>query len=251
MRIVSLSPSSTEILFAIGAGDDVVAVTQLCDHPADASRRERLGSWLHAQTAAIDALRPDLIVTTTYLPEELRTYSGRGEILHLEPTSIGSVFETALLLGHAVGRYHGAEILVQGMERAFEEIRACALPQKLRVYCEAWPDPPMQAGNWIPELVEIAGGLAVGDLHAQPSIPTAVDALHATDPDVLIFHWCDAGERPDPERIRLRQGWSELRAMQANSFAFLFGNLLNRPGPRLVDGARQLQAAFAVHQHAR
>ncbi|MDP2789933.1 MAG: cobalamin-binding protein [bacterium] len=251
MRIISLSPSSTELLFAMGAGDDVVGVTQLCDYPAEAMRRERLGSWLHTQPAALDALRPNLIVTTTYRPDELRSYSGKGEVLHLEPSNLSSVFESALLLGRAVGRYQAAERLVQTMQEQLEEIRSHAPAQQLLVYCEAWPDPPMQAGNWVPEIIAIAGGQPVGGLHARPSEPVAVDALQAADPDIMVFHWCDPKVPPDAERIRNRPGWFALRALQANACAFLPNNLLNRPGPRLVEGARHLQAEFQAHQQDR
>lgn len=237
MRIVSLAPSSTEILFAIGAGDDVIGVTQDCDFPADALRRERLGTWLHAQPAAIEALKPDLIVTTTFLPDELRTYAGHGEVLHLEPTSLSSVLETMLIVGRAVGRSQAAERLVMTMQAQLEDIRNHAPAQQLLVYCEMWPNPPTQAGHWVPELVEVAGG-------------KAVDALQAADPDLLVFHWCNRDEVFDVERIRNRPGWENVRALQANAYAYLPENFLNRPGPRLVDGARQLQAALKAHQRS-
>lgn len=251
MRIISLSPSSTEILFAIGAGADVVGVTQDCNFPAEARRRNQLGSGLQAQPSVIEALHPDLIVSTSYLPEELRLYAGPGEVLYLEPTSLGSVLETILLVGRAVGRYQNAETLVQAMQRDFEEIRTHAPQTKLRVYCEAWPDPPMQARNWIPELVEIAGGFPIGELNAQPSQPVTVDALQSADPDVLVFHWCNPDNHRNPEYLGQRLGWANLRALQTNACAYLPDNLLNRPGPRLVEGARQLQTVLVAHQHTR
>jgi iron complex transport system substrate-binding protein len=251
MRIVSLSPSSTEILFAIGAGDEVVGVTYHCDYPAKALQRQRLGSWLHAQPKAIDALAPDFIITTTFRPEELRTYSGRGEVIHLEPTGLSSVLETILLLGRVTGRYQAAELLVQTMHQEFENIRASAPVNKIKVYCETWPSPPMHAGNWVPELIEIAGGTAVGGSHASPSSLVSVDALHNADPDLMVFHWCDQEKPFDIEQIRSRSGWSKLRALQANAYEYLPENLLNRPGPRLVDGVRQLHTIIRKHQRAK
>ncbi|MEK7640189.1 MAG: ABC transporter substrate-binding protein [Patescibacteria group bacterium] len=248
MRIISLSPSSTEILFAIGAGDDVVGVTQNCDYPADALRRQRFGTWLHAQPATIDSVQPDLIVTTSFNPEGLRTYTGHGEVLHLEPTSLSSVLESILILGRAVGRYQAAEALVFTMQEQLEDIRNHAPAQQLLVYCEMWPNPPTQAGQWVPELVSIAGGKMIRGQHEQSSTPMAVDEIQAADPDFLVFHWCNRDELFDAERIRNRPGWLNVRALQENAYAYLPENYLNRPGPRLIDGARQLQAAFKAHQ---
>lgn len=251
MRIVSLSPSSTELLFAIGAGGDIVGVTQLCDYPSEAKQKEILGSWLHPDAATIKSLAPDLIVTTMIQPEEIRSYGGRGDFIHLEPTNLSSVLETILILGRATGRNQAAELLVEKMQKDFEVIRSQAPVQKLDVYCEMWPNPPMQAGNWVPELVEIAGGKPIGSLYGRPSAPVAVDALQSGDPDVMIFHWCNENEKPDLERIRNRPGWSTLRALQGDACVFLSANLLNRPGPRLVDGAHQLQDVLYKHQHVR
>lgn len=248
MRIISLSPSSTEILFALGAGDEVIGVTQHCDYPTEAFRRQRLGSWLHAQPSAIDALQPDIIVTTTYLPSELRTYVGRGDVLHLEPTNLASVLESILTLGRAIGRYQAAENLVGTMQRQLEDIRRTAPVQHLLVYCETWPTPPTQAGNWVPELVAIAGGKPIGGVHAYPSAPIAVDALQSADPDLLVFHWCKPDEVFDIERIRNRPGWEHVRAVQEDAYAYLPESFLNRPGPRLVDGVRKLQELFIQHQ---
>jgi iron complex transport system substrate-binding protein len=247
MRIVSLSPSSTEILFALGAGDDVIGVTQNCDYPANALHKEHLGSWLQVQPTAINALKPDLIITTSFLPEELRTYTGSGEVLHLEPSSLGSVLETILIVGRTIGRTQIAEKLVCTMQKQFENIRNSAPAHQSLVYCEMWPSPPTQAGLWVPEIVEIAGGKPLGGLNTNPCEPTMVDALSAADPDLMVFHWCNQDEIFNVERILERPGWANVRALQTNAYTYFPNNLLNRPGPRLVDGARQLQAFFKLH----
>ncbi len=252
MRIVSLSPSSTEIAFAIGAGEDLVAVTHLCDYPSDADRVERVGTWLHTDPNRLLDLRPDLIITTTVLPEELQQHSAlRERTLHLQPTGLGSVFESILELGRTVGRQTAAEEVVRNMHQSFESIQDAQPLHRLHVYCEEWASPPMAAGNWVPEIVQIAGGRPIGGVHTNPSAPTDVDALRSADPDVMIFHWCSPQERHDPERIRQRPGWGKFRAVQAGALAFIPNSLLNRPGPRLVDGASALQAALQRFQRMR
>lgn len=248
MRIVSLSPSSTELLFALGAGADVVGVTQHCDFPAESQHRERVGSWLSPHLTAIDALTPDLIVTTNFLPDAVQAYNGEGDLLHLEPSSLGGVLESILQLGWAVGRSYEAQRLVNVMQQEFERIRAQAPARQLRVYSEAWPNPPLHAGEWVPEVIELAGGKPVAGWGSQPSSLASIDALRKADPDVLVFHWCDAEQEFEARHILQRPGWDSLRATQANAIAYLPGNSLNRPGPRLVDAARQLQAVLHAHQ---
>jgi len=252
MRIVSLSPSSTEVLFAIGAGNEVVAVTHLCDYPLEAQRRERLGSWLHTQPDRLAQLKPDLTVTTTFLPPELKANLDVGELLHLQPRGLGGVFESIIQLGEATGRTQTARELVQNMHRQLETLRASAPAHRLTVYCEEWPDPPMIAGNWVPELVELAGAMPVGGVHVNPSTAVNLDALRAADPDVMVFHWCSAAQaEADVDRVRQRQAWQDFRAVKTNALVPIPNSLLNRPGPRLVDGARALQAAFQRYQRLR
>ena len=153
-----------------------------------------------------------------------------------------------LILGRAIGRTQAAEQLVRTLQGQLEDVRNHAPAHRLCVYCETWPSPPLLAGNWVPEIIDIAGGRPVGGVHANPGAPLTVDALTAADPDLLVFHWCNQDERFDINRISERPGWANVRALQTRAYAYLPGNLLNRPGPRVVDGARQLQALLFQHQ---
>lgn len=248
MRIVSLSPSSTELLFVLGAGADVVGVTQHCDTPAEAQRCTPVGSWLEPNVGAIAALAPDLIVTTNFLAEDVERYGRKIPHIHLEPSSLGGVLESILQLGRAVGRSYEAESLVQNMQQEFEHIREQAPAQRLRVYTEAWPNHPQHVGGWVPEVIELAGGKPIAGFLSNAGMPVSVDALREADPDVLVFHWCNAEEEFLAQRIQQRSGWDSLRAVQTEAIAFLPGNSLNRPGPRLVDAARHVQRVLYEHQ---
>lgn len=252
MRIVSLSPSSTEIAFALGAGEDVIAVTHLCDYPFAAQRRARVGSWVHTDPEQLTRLRPDIILTTNYVPEELRSHDALSQrVLTLEPSSLASVLESILEVGWHLGRYTAAEELVGEMQKSLEVLRSSQPVHQLRVYCEERPDPPTRAGYWVPEIVELAGGIPIGGVHANPSSPVQVDALRAEDPDLMVFHWCNPGESHDPQQVAQRPGWEDFRAVRSQAFAFIPHDILNRPGPRLVDGARALQGILHAHQRSR
>lgn len=249
MRILSLSPSSTEILFALGAGEDIIGVTHVCDYPEAATRKPQFGSWLHNQPERIAAEKPDVIVTTSFFPPELEALRTSHSILHLNPRGLGGVFESIHQLGEVTGRSDTARQLVDSMQRSFERIRAAGPARRLHVYCEEWATPPMIAGNWIPEIVELAGGKPVGGIHTNPSTAVSVDALHAADPDVMIFHWCSMSDPNELDAVRQRPGWDTFRAVQVDALVRIPNSLLNRPGPRLVLGAELLQKALLQHQH--
>jgi iron complex transport system substrate-binding protein len=104
----------------------------------------------------------------------------------------------------------------------------------------------MASGNWVPELVAIAGGEEGIAETGKPSAAYDFDRLRAFDPDLIVCHWCGFGERGDAARVAERPGWDALRAVREGRIAFLDDSLLNRPGPRVVEGARALQALFAT-----
>ena len=249
MRILSLSPSSTEILYALGAEKELVGVTHLCDYPQAAQYKPQFGSWLHTQPERLAQANPDVIVTTTFFPKELESLRATHTLLHLQPKGLAGVFETIHQLGEVSGRTENARTLIDSMQRQFEKLRAAAPQKKLRVYCEEWPNPPMIAGNWVPEIVELVGGMPIGGVHHEPSTTVQVDALRAADPDLMIFHWCSKDDIHELESVRQRKGWSEFRAVQTDALVRIPNSLLNRPGPRLVEGAKHLQNALLQHQH--
>ena len=248
MRIVSLAPSNTEILYALGVEDQVVAVTRFCDYPRAAQAKEKVGSWIATEPEKLEALEPDLILTSYFMPEPLRKWRGPGQVLHYEPKTLWDVFESIRSIGQAVGATDRAEAVVRTMKEGFDAIRSRARNRSVRVYMEEWMTPPMAAGNWVPELAAVAGGEEVVGEIGQPSREFSFAALALADPELVICHWCGWGTRTDPKRILEREGWRELRAVREGRVMFLDDSLINRPGPRLVQGAAALQAAF--HQFA-
>ncbi|HEX3464384.1 MAG TPA: cobalamin-binding protein [Candidatus Elarobacter sp.] len=226
MRIVSLLPSATEILFAIGAGERVVGVTHECDFPAEAKTRPALTSSLLPQdvdAAGIDrhvrarvhqgsslyglddvklaALEPDLIVTqelcavcaVSYeiVDRAAKRLRGDPRIVSLEPSSLEDVFSTIALLGELGDARDGAtQLLAELRERVGALEERVAGRNRERVLVLEWTDPPMSPGHWLPGLVELAGGEPVLGSPGANSRILSWDEIAAADPDVVIVAPC-------------------------------------------------------------
>lgn len=240
MRIVSLAPSNTEILYALGLDDQVIACTHFCDWPAQAKGKAKVGGWINTDPDKLRELKPDLILTSYFLPEPLRDWSGPGHVLHLAPKTLEDIFQSILHIGQATGKTPQANVLVDRMRTELESLRRAQSGSPVRVYLEEWFKPPMVSGNWVPELVAIAGGQQALAKPGHPSTEYSLDHLRAFDPEVMIFHWCGWGERFDSKQVLNRSGWSDFRAIRDQKVFAMDDSLLNRPGPRIVDGARRL-----------
>ena len=275
MKIVSLLPSATEILFAIGAGDDVVGVTHECDFPSEALRLPKVtsssgpdwddageidrhvraaihaGSSLYALDAALlDRLAPDLIVTQELCPVCAVSYEivARAavrlrpdpRIISLEPSSLEDVLANIELLGEVTERAEGARSLIEGL-RARTAALARRDKARMRTLVLEWTDPPMSAGHWIPELVEIAGGAPILAHPGANSQRLEWDAIAAADPHAVIVAPCgfdlDQANRAIARLDGVEQ-WRSLVARRSGRVLAMDGNAyLSRPGPRLVEAA--------------
>ncbi|MDB5071047.1 MAG: cobalamin-binding protein [Candidatus Eremiobacteraeota bacterium] len=229
MRIVSLLPSATEILFAIGAGDRVVGVTHECDYPDEAKTRPALTSSLlphELDAAGIDrhvrarvhegsslyglddaklaALEPDLIVTqelcavcaVSYeiVDRAAKRLRGDPRVVSLEPSSLEDVFSTIAFLGELVDARDGATRLVASLHARVDALRERTAGRKReRVLVLEWTEPPMSAGHWTPGLVELAGGDPVLGNPGANSRVIGWDEIVASDPDVVIVAPCGFG----------------------------------------------------------
>ena len=229
MRVVSLLPSSTEILFAIGAGDQLVGVTHECDYPDAARRLPALTSSLlpaELDAAGIDrhvrarvhqgsslyglddaklaALAPDLIVTqelcavcaVSYeiVDRAAKRLRGDPRVVSLEPSSLDDVFATIALLGELLDARSGAAALLARLRERVDVLRArscSAVPARVLVL--EWTEPPMSAGHWTPGLVELAGGDPVLGVSGGNSRVLSWEAIAAGDPDVVIVAPCGFG----------------------------------------------------------
>ncbi len=231
MRIASLLPSATELLFAMGAGPEVVGVTHECDWPPEVAALPRLtasvfdhgaagsaeidrhirsavhaGSGIYTLDAELLArLQPDLIVTqelcevcaVSYRQVEraVRELPGEVPILSLEPESLHDIEETAEVLGRATGHEDGAAALVRQMRRRIQAVEALAPVAGGRpaVACVEWTDPLMAGGHWVPEMVRRAGGDDVLGAEGARSEQVAWEDVLAAAPDVMVLMPCGYG----------------------------------------------------------
>ncbi|GAB3682170.1 ABC transporter substrate-binding protein [Angustibacter aerolatus] len=272
MRIVSLLPSTTEILFDIGAGPDVVGVTFECDHPAEARTRRvvstsampeglsprqiddfvvaamRRGDDLyHLQADALADLDADLVVTQDLcavcavdvgVVTDALSYLGcRADVLTIDPHTLDEVLESVLVLGRRTGRPDAATTAVAALrDRLHVVADTVAGRPRPRVAVLEWADPPYAPGHWVPELVHAAGGTSVLGRTGQKSVRCTWDDVLAARPDVVVCAPCGFGLDAAAEQavdVVSRMPGVPVWAVDANaSFA--------RPGPRLVDGVEAL-----------
>ncbi len=282
MRIVSLVPNGTEILFALGAGDLVVGVSHECDYPEEARARPiltgsalapgmapaevdravaaQVGSGESLYTldeARIAALLPDLIVTqrlcpvcavsTAQVDGAVALFPRCPEVLSLDPTTLAGVLADVRRVGEAIGRAAAAAALVASLERRLAAVRSAAAGRpRPRVLALEWLDPPFAGGHWVPEMIEAAGGTDAVASPGDRSARLTWDEVRAADPDVVVAMPCghdEAGARAQVAAMAGRAEWERLHAVEAGQvYAVDANGCFSRPGPRLVDGIERLAA---------
>ncbi|UCF80785.1 MAG: cobalamin-binding protein [Acidobacteriota bacterium] len=242
-RIVSLAPSHTEILFALGLEQRIVGVTDHCDYPLAARLQAKVGGWLAVESEKVAALRPDLVLTASSLQdkiaESLKKLGLRVE--RFNPVLFEEVCDTVLDVGGLTGRQADAYRVVKAMRshiRRLRESRTNGKP-KLRVYVEEWSEPPTASGNWVSDLA-LACGAQPFLKSGEASRPVEIEELKKFDPEVIVLSWCGYGERMNPAEVYVREGWQDLRACSEGNVFVVHDSLLTRPGPRLSQGAQRL-----------
>ena len=282
MRIASLLPSATEIVCALGLADDIVGVSHECDFPPaivgrpvltepkldprgfsaeiDAAVRRLVRDGLSVyriREAALRAARPDLIVTQEHCEVCAVSFAEVEQAVHtlldapvpivsLKPNLLDEVLEDFARVAAAAAVSEAGARLVAESRARLDRIRARVrrARSRPRVACIEWLDPLMVAGNWVPELIALGGG--VYDLVApgQHSPALGWEALVAAAPDVVIVMPCGFGleqTRRELPRLTARPQWQALPAVRNRRAYSVDGNAyLNRPGPRIVDSAELL-----------
>ncbi len=245
LRIVSLAPSNTEILCALGCFERLVGVTQFCDHPEEVLKLKRLKGWINMNLKEILALEPDLTVTSTICQEQLRRELGDSgvNLFHLDPRTLSEVSDSFVELGKKVESEDRAKELVYDFEKELSSLGQ-NIPNKgycPRLYCEEWHQPPMVSGNWMPELMELIGTHYFPIEKGQLSKTVTMEEIQAFDPEIIVLSICGKSTQFAPEKIPRRPGWEKLTAVQSGRIYSIDDSLLNRPGHRLCMGAKLVQ----------
>ena len=241
VRIVSLAPSATSILCAIGAKKLLVGVTKWCRDVAPVGELPKLGDCWHMESVAeIVALRPTLVIGSVPYKQETvgKLLEQRFSFLAMNPRSLADVYADIRLLGKITCRAKSAEALVRKMQREFAELerKARKSNRRPRVYCEAWPNPRISSPPWVAELVEIAGGEMVVPAGEKVSDKQVAEA----QPDVMVLAWAATKDRAKPKKAYDVAAWRNVPAIRDRHAFVVRDELLNTPGPPLIQGARRL-----------
>jgi iron complex transport system substrate-binding protein len=241
LRIVSLAPSATSILCAIGARSALVGVTKWCAEVASVGKLPKVGDCWHMKSVdEILRLEPTLVIGSVPYKQETvaKLLEQRFNFLAMNPRTLADIEADIRLLGGITQRAAAAERFVKKMRRAFSQIekKARRLTQRVRVYCEAWPNPRITSPPWVAELVGICGGEMV--VSSGERITEAQVA--AARPDVIVLAWAATGTKSDPQQAYKVAVWKDVPAIQTRSIHVISDELLNTPGPPLVESAQAL-----------
>jgi iron complex transport system substrate-binding protein len=279
MRIASLVPSATEMLFALGLGGNVVGVTHECDYPPaatelpqltatvlppgldageiDAAVKEVVGAGRALYTLdeeRLTRLDPDLIVTQAVCEvcavsyEDVVTVAarlpGQPRVLQQNPSTLGEVLEDVTRLGEAAGIAERAAAVRAELEARLEAVRVAVTgaPRPKALALE-WLDPPFLGGHWVPEMIELAGGEDVAGRAGEKSPQVEWEQLQRLDPEVVVSMPC--GWYLEDSMAQALEHKDRLDALGARQlFAVDAASTFSRPGPRLVDGVELLAHLF-------
>lgn len=295
MRIVSLLPSATEIVYLLGLGDDLVGVTHECDWPPAAMNKPKLtksripsGSSLAEiddlvsasaakgestsvlSVAALAALEPDLVLTqdvcavcalpAAHIRAELENLSPRTKVLSLDPSSIEDVLEDIKRVGQATGKAARSEDVVASLQARLDRVRDVLgespaggstglqagdlVKSRPGVLALEWGDPLYNAGHWVPEMIERAGGNALLSAIGMPSVKITWENVVEANADVIVYMPCGYQLKEALGQARVLAERPEIQKAGA-FFAASANDYFSRPGPRLVDGVEAL--AFALN----
>ena len=275
MRIVSLVPSATEMLFALGLGDELIAVTHECDYPPDALELPKVTRNVlpdDLSSAEIDAavkqrtlagesiyeldagllhdLQPDLIVTqglcevcavsfdeVRALAEEL---ASQPQVVSLDPTTVGEVLGDARTLAQATDRREAAVAVVRTAAERIDRVRLKVRgARRIQVAALEWLDPPFAAGHWTPQLIEFAGGEDVLGFPGEHSRQCSWAEVQAARPDVVVVMPCGYDAQLAHREAEMHR--EELAAVGAGEVVAVdAAAYFSRPGPRIIDGIELL-----------
>jgi iron complex transport system substrate-binding protein len=246
-RIVSLQPSATVILAAIGELDRVVACTKYCaDVVPEIALRPRIilaDSWTASAEQIIPA-QPDLVIASVPYQEKavIEILKSGARFLGFAPKTLADVYTDIAVIAGAVGASDRGEGVIVFMQQQIEQVRArtAGLPRP-RVFCEEWGKPLIASQAWVAELVEAAGGEFLG----APGRQISVEDVARMDPDITVAAWCGAGDRVPLEKIVSDRKWQGTRAARTSRVYCIRDEHLNTPAPTLLRGLDAL--AFAIH----
>ena len=255
-RIVCLTAETTEIAFAVGAGDRVVGAPGTARRPDAARELTRVGGFTTFRVDRILGLEPDLVLAFSDLQRDVvgELIAAGVSVLCTNQRSFDDVLRAILVIGGALGCEAAARDLVADMRDEVTQIReySSVWPDRPRVYFEEWMDPLISGIGWVSDLIEIAGGRDVfpelrGRGSARERIVTAEEVARR-DPQIVLASWC--GKPVDLTAFAARPGWARLSAIAGGHVHELAGEDVLSPGPSLLQGLRRIHEIIQAFQAA-
>lgn len=247
-RVVSLSPSNTEILFAVGGGELAVGVTEFCNYPEEARLVEKVGGFA-AKTINLEkivALDPHLVLAGPNHKELAATLRGLNiNVVILASETFEDIFYNIELTGRAIGREKEAGALVARQRETVSMIKSrtkeLSDEQKVRVFWEVWDEPLMTAGpnTFIGQMIDIAGGVNIFADVEERYPQVSAEAIIMRNPQVILSPDSHV-DKINPEELAKRAGWSSIDAVKDGRVYLIGGDISSRPGPRLVDALEDI-----------
>ncbi|UCC73841.1 MAG: ABC transporter substrate-binding protein [Gemmatimonadota bacterium] len=290
-RVVSLFPTATEIAFAIGAGEQVVGVSHACDYPPEAKQRQavtkarfdpsdmssceiheykvelikKFGSLYQLDESALWGMKAKVLFTQGPTDFSLVSLQGvrataeglnpRPILLILNPRHLDDVFDDHSRVGFVLGHLEEAREIVLQMERRLEAVeKALRGVRRQSVAFIQWMDPPISAGFWVPQLIELAGGRDILNTAGLAPVAVSWESLRKKNPDVIVVACEDMSVERVRYEIRLltdRPGWRQLKAVKRGLVFLGDGRCFTRAGPRLTDGLEALAWALNPNLYPR
>ncbi|MGD0645654.1 MAG: cobalamin-binding protein [Candidatus Bathyarchaeia archaeon] len=249
-RIVSLAPSCTQILYAIGVGDKVVGVTPSDDYPYNfqawiaAGNMTNVGLYGTPNMETIATLRPDLILSDNINDASLPSMRSLGyKVLVLNPTNINGIYQDISLAGKATGAQSQATAVIDNITSSISaittKIAAAKITAPMKVFYEVWTPPLMSAGSptWINDVINKAGGVNIFANETQSYPTVASETVVSLNPDVIILP-SEMGTAPfygSVAQVEATPGWNAISAVQNNRVYVINGDLFAEPNPRIAD----------------
>jgi iron complex transport system substrate-binding protein len=276
VRIVSFLPSATETLYELGAGGQLVGVTHECRFPAQARKKPRVirpsfdsgrmtgrqidskivelmrsGSDIYiVDDKVLKKANPDLIVAqglcevcspfTKEISRAVSVLGGRPEVLVLDPHDLDDILVSIMDVAEKVGRVREGARLVASLQRRIDAVRSMKIDSRPRVLCIEWLDPLFTAGHWVPQMVEMAGGVNGISVAGEPSRRMDIEEAAKFDPDIIVLMPCGfeiLRTQKELSALARSEKWKSLRAVRNGSVYVVNANAyFSKPGPRTVTG---------------
>lgn len=246
LKIISLAPSTTEILFALGAGENVIGNTEYCNFPEEAVNIEKVGGFSDVSIEKIVSLEPDIIFASSLHVEPVQQFSELGiSSVILDPVTIEDVLDTIALVGKVIQKEENADILIETLTNRIDEVEQQAPSSHLRVYVEGWVSSSgygsFGPSSLVDNLLSIAGGSNIAGDTDTPYPALSGEVIISKNPQI-IFMISNMGGVGIEDLVN-RPGWDTIDAVKFGRIYIIDGDLVLRPGPRLIEGLEIL----AVH----